>query len=618
MVYISTMIQRMWDLRIKTRIQVGVAAFFAVVLLVAATSIFYLVQIRSDAESIFTRNYAILERGQRFSKLTDDFRVNWLRYTNGLDNSQQAIDKLYSGIYEFDTLLIAQKHLAANDLEKSQILYVQEACDEFKKRFTEIRFVGKFDTLTVSRKVLHSLEDMSAANDKVMDYQRGDIFRQYEKTKRSVNSVITYMIVIGGSLSFIALLLLWLLPNYIIGPVNEIMAGIKRIADKDFSQQMSIQNKDEFGDLAQSFNEMVTRLNEYEQMNVSELVKEKSRIEAIIDHLNDAILVNDEGGTVMWMNGPAEKLLGLPKSEVLGRAISELEPTNFKKEALLENEGSNDSRTLFNFSANLDGTVRYFHKEMIQVGRRNAEATAAGKVIIFYDITDFRERDLAKTDFMATLSHQFKTPISAMNISLSLLNNPKTGSLNEEQHQLLETLRSQNERLLNMVNELLDFSQIETGKIRLKKEEIEPHELVNHSIHSVDAIVSSKQIQVHVDAPDSLPTVEVDLEKLTWVLNNLLTNASRYTPEQGNLWVKVQKEGEFLRFEVKDEGPGISPEIQQKIFEKYQRNKFDQTKGTGLGLAIAREIIESHRGKIGVESQLGKGSLFYFTLPYVK
>lgn len=608
----------MWDLRIKTRIQVGVAAFFAVVLLVAATSIYYLVQIRSDAESIFTRNYAILERGQRFSKSTDDFRVNWLRYTNGLDNSQVAIDKLYSGIYEFDSLLIDQSHLIVNDLEKSMVLYLQEACNEFKDRFAEIRFRGSFDTLNVSKKVLRSLEDMSAANDRIMEYQRGEVFLQYEKTKRSVNSVITYMIVIGGSLSFIALLLLWLLPNYIIGPINEIIERIKRIADKDFSQQMSVQNKDEFGDLAQSFNEMVLRLNEYEQMNVTELVKEKSRIEAIIDHLNDAILVNDEDGMVMWMNEPAEKLLGLPKQEVLGKAIGELSPKNFKQEALLETEDSNDSRTLFNFSANLDGRVRYYHKEMVQVGKENGELSAAGKVIIFYDITDFRERDLAKTDFMATLSHQFKTPISAMNISLSLLDNPKTGQLNEEQHHLLNTLRSQNERLLNMVNELLDFSQIETGKIRLKKEEIEPHELVNHSVHSVDAIVSSKEIQMHIEVPENLPIIEVDLEKLTWVLNNLLTNASRYTPDNGNLWVKVEKQGEFLRFEVKDEGPGISPEIQQKIFEKYQRNKFDQTKGTGLGLAIAREIIESHRGKIGVESQLGKGSVFYFTLPFVK
>ncbi|TNE80820.1 MAG: HAMP domain-containing protein [Bacteroidetes bacterium] len=612
------MIQGMWDLRIKTRIQVGVAAFFAVVLLVAATSIYYLVQIRSDAESIFTRNYAILERGQRFSKSTDDFRVNWLRYTNGLDNSQVAIDKLYSGIYEFDSLLIDQSHLIVNDLEKSMVLYLQEACNEFKDRFAEIRFRGSFDTLNVSKKVLRSLEDMSAANDRIMEYQRGEVFLQYEKTKRSVNSVITYMIVIGGSLSFIALLLLWLLPNYIIGPINEIIERIKRIADKDFSQQMSVQNKDEFGDLAQSFNEMVLRLNEYEQMNVTELVKEKSRIEAIIDHLNDAILVNDEDGMVMWMNEPAEKLLGLPKQEVLGKAIGELSPKNFKQEALLETEDSNDSRTLFNFSANLDGRVRYYHKEMVQVGKENGELSAAGKVIIFYDITDFRERDLAKTDFMATLSHQFKTPISAMNISLSLLDNPKTGQLNEEQHHLLNTLRSQNERLLNMVNELLDFSQIETGKIRLKKEEIEPHELVNHSVHSVDAIVSSKEIQMHIEVPENLPIIEVDLEKLTWVLNNLLTNASRYTPDNGNLWVKVEKQGEFLRFEVKDEGPGISPEIQQKIFEKYQRNKFDQTKGTGLGLAIAREIIESHRGKIGVESQLGKGSVFYFTLPFVK
>lgn len=612
------MIQPMWDLKLKTRIQVGVVSFFAVVLLIAGTSIYYLTEIRGNAESIFTRNYAILERGQRLAKLTDDFSVNWLKYASGLDNPQTAIDKLYSGIFVFDTLLIEQKHLAANELEKGMILQIQLELDRFKQQFTHIRFAGRFDTLASSKEILQSLESINLKNQAVMDYQREDIFKQYNKTKKSVNSVITYMVVIGGSLSFIALLLLWLVPNYIIGPITELAERIRKVGNKDFSQRMLVHNKDELGTLAASFNDMADQLYQYEQLNISEILVEKKRIEAIINHLNDAIIVNDQDGTVIWINGPAEDLLGLNREEVIGKTLGDIEPANFKKEALLANENPEDSRTLFNFSARIGSRVRYFHREMVDVGGSDVNSeVGAGKVIIFYDITDFRERDLAKTDFMATLSHQFKTPISAMNISLQLLDNPKTGDLNDEQENLIQTLKSQSERLLNMVNELLDFSQIETGKIRLKKEEIEPLELVNHSLHSIDAIVKNKDLQIELDCSHHLPSIEVDLEKLTWVLNNLLTNASRYSPEKGVLKISVKKMDKVLHFEVEDEGPGIAKEIQGKIFEKYQRNKFDKTKGTGLGLAIAREIIESHKGKIGVESEVGKGSRFYFTVPYV-
>lgn len=606
------------DFSIKTRIQLGVSTFLLVIVVLGSASIYYLRVIQKNAESIFTRNYAILEKSQRFAFYSHQFRVDWIYFASGLDNSQIAIKKLYAGIYEVDSILINQRHLANGQVEPELMDSVQMALDKFKLDFKQSRFVGSFDTTAVSAEIFADLDRMIEVNERLAKVLREDVLSRYEKTKLTVNQVITSMVILSVSLSALGFLLLWLIPRYIVGPLNELAIRITRIGDKDFSQRMKGLNKsDEFGTLATAFNRMANQLNEYEQMNITEMVKEKKRIETIIDHLNEAIMVTDEANLVIWMNEQAETLFGLPRQAILGMKLSEIRPINFSEEALLSRPNEQGA-SLFNFSAQIGNRTKYYHKEEVSVGAspESKNGVSAGKVIIFYDITDFRELDIAKTNFMATLSHQFKTPISAMNISLDLLQNPKLGKLNEEQENLVATLKTQNERLLGMVNELLDLGQIETGKIRLLKEEISAEELVNHSLSTIKAILENRELTVEKQFEKALPELEVDLEKITWVLNNLLTNAARYSPEKGCIYLNVTKEKGFLSFSVRDEGPGIEEDMVARIFEKYQRNKFDKTKGTGLGLAIAREIIEGHKGRITVESQLGKGSTFTFTLPY--
>ncbi|MBI1221867.1 MAG: HAMP domain-containing protein [Bacteroidetes bacterium] len=606
------------DFSIKTRIQLGVSAFLLVIVVLGSASIYYLREIQKNAESIFTRNYQLLVKSQQLDQYAYKFRVDWLDFSRGILNNKDAIGKLYAGIFEMDSILIYQKHLSQGEVQPKMMDSVQFALDQLKGAFRQIRFVGSFDTAAVTRKVFHDLDLLLTVNESLSETLRNDVLSRYNKTKSSVNQVITIMVVLTVSLSGLGFIMLWLIPGYIVGPLHELAERINRIGDKDFSQRMKGLNKsDEFGVLAQAFNRMANQLNEFEQMNITELVKEKQRIEAIIGNLNEAIVVTDEHNLVIWINEQAETLFGLPRLSLLGKVFKDIRPLNFSKDALIS-QPNEKGTSLFNFSARIGDRTKYFHKEEIRVGSLSAsEATeSAGKVIIFYDITDFRELDMAKTNFMATLSHQFKTPISAMNISLNLLDNPKVGQLNEEQKNLIGTLQAQNERLLNMVNELLDLGQIETGKIRLLKEEISAQELVNHSLSTIRTILENKALNVECIYEEDLPDLEVDLEKITWVLNNLLTNAARYSPEKAQIHVEVKKQKKQLLFSVRDEGPGIEEALLSRIFEKYQRNKFDKSMGTGLGLAIAREIIEAHKGKINVESKLGYGSRFYFTLPY--
>jgi signal transduction histidine kinase len=219
---------------------------------------------------------------------------------------------------------------------------------------------------------------------------------------------------------------------------------------------------------------------------------------------------------------------------------------------------------------------------------------------------------------MATLSHELKTPISAIDMSLNLLGDERIGELNEEQKDLSQTIRQNSARLLKMVNEILDISRIESGKLQLTFEEIQPDEVVVKALDNVKTFIAEKHIQVIQNISPALPKVRTDVPKTTAVLVNFLTNAIRYTPENETIEINVQRQNGSVEFYVKDHGPGISPADQRKLFQPYRRAKGDKTKGTGLGLAISKEFVEAQGGRIWVDSELGVGSNFGFALPVTK
>jgi signal transduction histidine kinase len=216
---------------------------------------------------------------------------------------------------------------------------------------------------------------------------------------------------------------------------------------------------------------------------------------------------------------------------------------------------------------------------------------------------------------MATLSHELKTPIAAIDMSVNLLEDERIGQLNGEQWDLTGTIRLNTARILKMVNEILDISRIEAGKLQLELETVTPDTIVLRSLDNVKTFIAEKSVGIIQNIESSLPALNVDLHKTTAVLVNLLTNAVRYSPEQATIEINVQRQNGSIQFLVTDKGPGISEEEQRKLFQPYRRAAGDKTKGTGLGLAISKEFVEAHGGRIWVKSKVGKGSTFGFTLP---
>ena len=223
----------------------------------------------------------------------------------------------------------------------------------------------------------------------------------------------------------------------------------------------------------------------------------------------------------------------------------------------------------------------------------------------------------AKTNFIATISHELKTPISSIKMSLKLLEDERVGAVNAEQKQLIENISDDTRRLLQITGELLDTAQIETGNIKMNFGSAHPKNIVDYAIKAVKFIADQRRISIDVQYDDDLPNVRADLDKTTWVLINLLSNAIKYSPEISSVQLSVSKRKDTIEFAVQDHGKGIEQQYLSRIFDRYFQvpGTASNQNGTGLGLAIAKDFIESQLGKIGVTSQPGAGSRFYFWLP---
>jgi signal transduction histidine kinase len=237
-----------------------------------------------------------------------------------------------------------------------------------------------------------------------------------------------------------------------------------------------------------------------------------------------------------------------------------------------------------------------------------------GQVIVLRNITLFHELNEAKTNFIATVSHELKTPISSIKMSARLLTDLRVGALNNEQQELIRSITDDSDRLLKITGELLNLSQVETGRIQLKLQPASPAEITDQAIQAVLFQAQQKHIQIHAALGDDLPRIQADVEKTSWVLINFLTNAIKYSPEESGIEVAVLHRKNTVEFVVKDQGRGIDEKYLPRIFERYFKvpGTHDRN-GTGLGLSISKEFIEAQGGRIWVHSRLGEGSEFGFT-----
>lgn len=441
----------------------------------------------------------------------------------------------------------------------------------------------------------------------INDLNQEAILRKSEAARDKAESATTWMTVIFTALALIAFSLVLNFPAIISEPIRHLAQGISAIANKDYSRRIHLSQKDEFGDLANAFNQMAEKLDEYEHSNLAKIKFEKSRIETVINQMRDAIIGFDEKKQILFMNGVAETLTGLKEKDVIGKYAPDVALRNDLMRTLLQDE------TRRELEIYADGKESYFVKENIRVTN---ESEQIGEVIVLRNITPFHELDEAKTNFIATVSHELKTPISSIKMSAKLLEDTRVGALNKEQQELLHSIQDDADRLLKITSELLNMSQVETGNIQLKLQSSPAVQIIQQAMQAVQFQAQQKNISLQTEMEPGLPAVQADVEKTSWVLINFLTNAIKFSPDSTAIHVKVFQSNGKISFTVKDQGRGIDEKYLPRIFERYYQVPGTSDKsGTGLGLAISKEFIEAQGGTIWAESQIGEGSRFGFSLP---
>ena len=569
-------------MKIKTKLNLGVGLLFVMIIILSLASAYFIFSIKKDTQNILTANY------------------NTLEYSRNMLLSLENID-----VNETKSSLIFEKNL------KLQIANITEVGEDLVTNKLEKSFI---------------ILKKNSGNEKMKNQIRKDIFEimklnmnaikiKSDVAKQTAEKANLWIAVVGTLCFLIAFNLLINLPNNIANPIKELTASIKEIANKNYKERVNFMNHNEYGDLAKSFNSMAEKLEEYSSSSLHKLTFEKKRLETLINNMHDPIIGLDNNGIILFVNDEALKIMSLKSEEVIGKSTATLALTNDLIKSLILTELENTkshSMTIF-----ADGKESYFEKETVNITIKPTgenKTIDIGDVIILRNITIFKELDFAKTNFIATVSHELKTPIASIKMSLQLLEKQETGATNEDQKQLIESIKDDSQRLLKITGELLDLSQLETGNIQLNMEKSNPIEIVNYAVEAVKIQAEQKQIELIIESEKNLPELKADAEKTAWVLINFLTNALRYSPEKSDIKICLKILNNQLNFKVIDKGQGIDTRYQTKVFDKYFQIPGSHKSGTGLGLAICKEFIEAQNGTIGVKSELGLGSIFYFSL----
>lgn len=338
---------------------------------------------------------------------------------------------------------------------------------------------------------------------------------------------------------------------------------------------------------------------------------------SLIDGLDEGLLLLDDNRIIIVANQLISQLLGIPASQLLGRPADELVARSELFSQLLRYlDMPADQRPVSGPVFRLTySTQESAYQLVVRQSTSPSQPKAGGTVLVLRNVTAQQQLDQTKWHFLAKVSQELQTPLTSMQLSLKRLQEGPAGPLTPEQQNIAYTLARENKHLLKLVGELLDVSRLELGTIQLNFQVLRLPTLGQFVADTIRPQLQPKRLVLDVAIPNTLPPVRADLEKTTWVLLSLLANAIRYAHLQDHLRIEAQvaADGRHMRVSVQDQGPGIAPADQARIFQRFSH--IPSQGGSGLGLSIAREFVASQGGELGVESELGKGSTFWFTLP---
>ena len=514
-------------MKIQRRLTLGIGILFAMIVLLGIQSVSYVRQLSRATGTILADNYNSLQYAADMLRSLNDIgedSVSRHALRQSLALQQQNITE----ISEREMTSELGRHIAA----------LSDPVTE-----AELRTVRQ-DLLRIMELNMAAIRAKSSAVEERADY------------------VMWWLIVVAALCVVSAGAILVWFPRLVLRPIDELKKGIREIANHNYQQRLDFTGNREFESVAESFNDMAAKLDEYRRSSLDDLMTAKKRIEAIVDTLHEPIIGLGPDRKILFMNREALAVLNL-QAEVVGRNAAEVALSNdLLRRLMRELYGEKRSTGGEPLKIYADNKESYFQMEntplyITPVGGR--EQQFVGNLIILSNVTKYKELDSAKTNFISTVSHEMKTPISSILMSLQLLGDDRLGKLNDEQKQLVGSIRDSSDRLLSITGELLNMTQIETGKLKLMPKITKPIELIDYAVKATQVLAERFCCFVEVEYPEKISKLFVDSEKIAWVITNLLSNAIHHSPEKSRIIVGAVQHEKAVEIYVRDFGRGIDP-----------------------------------------------------------
>ncbi len=463
-----------------------------------------------------------------------------------------------------------------------------------------------------------AFQEAKAAAAAILDLNQDTMVRKSEALRRQSQRVNTLMVAAVLGAFLVGLFASTSLMHRALRPVSVLSQAVRRLGQGDLAVRAVVEGRDEIAQLGEDFNAMAARLQQYRQSSLGELLQAQAASQAAIDSLPDPVVVFGAGGGLLNINRAAEDVLRLSLEaggDVLARAAPEAREVLERVRAhVLGGKGPYQPR---GYEESVRVAAPEGERWLLPRGSPvyGESGEVVGATVLLQDVTRLRRVDELKNDLVATVAHEFRTPLTSLRMAIHLCVEGVVGPVTEKQADLLHAAREDCERLQGIVDELLDLSRIQAGRLMLDVRHAGTAVLVEEALAVHRAAAEERGVRLSHEVVPGAEEVEVDAERVQLVLSNLVGNGVRHTPVGGKVSVRVTRGETRVRFEVKDTGEGIAPEEQARIFDKFYRAPGALAGGAGLGLSIARDIVRAHGGEIGVVSEVGRGSTFWFTLP---
>jgi two-component system, NtrC family, sensor histidine kinase KinB len=408
------------------------------------------------------------------------------------------------------------------------------------------------------------------------------------------------------------------LSNLLTRPVRQMMAATQKISEGNYEIEVSSRSSDELGLLSGQFNSMANKLKAFHDLNIEQMMAEKRKSESIIRSIDDGIVFIDAESRVTDLNPKAGEILQVDPEKAQSRHFLEVvkddQLFNYVSRSIETGKPPRIEEKQNLLTAERGGERRHYQFSVTPVHRRSG--ALLGVVLLLRDVTRLAELDRLKSEFVMTASHELRTPLTSIGMSVDLLLESARKKLSEKEQQLLSAAHEDLGRLKTLVNNLLDLSRIEAGKMEMNFSRCPVAPIFERVAESFKIQEEQKGVALTFQVPPELPPMKADGNKIAWVLTNLVANAFHFTPGGGSIRMTAEPFGPFIQISVSDTGPGIPYEFQSKIFDKFvQVQSNNILGGSGLGLAISKEIVNAHGGTLWVDSVPGEGSKFHFTVP---